>query len=496
MGLVRYVEDEKDREIKKIFEKIIVVLAFMQILAPIITSFLCLIGIEMDVLNMMLLVMIAYMIVSILNFSFNLSFIKWKKPDLFKILGWCLIGWIILVALVTGAINYTFIFYTCYIACFCMFVKIDKKYYKSMIYAFVIQLTICSIMGLLDPTNKFMPGFSNRCWPMSLQFMNSNYASYVLVFAMMFCAYILVNYKKVWEQIVFWTCYVIMAFIMFLNGCYSGEFAVVVGLFFLIIFFWIKNKKCPWEILVCFAITIGSSFWFIIYPDAMVHSSATANFFYESLAIFDNLFDTHILQFITTGVYGKEKAIVTVAGADGWDRAGLLSGALKDCFSSVEAFLFGFGAGKNYETLVHNVYIQIWIECGFVGLLLYVSMLVVFAIKFIKKIRNDNQIFLFTIFASFVLIIHNLGCLESYSFIYFVMLFAVLYKNSKKEKVEEATEKEEIPDVEAAQEQTKDVQEESQENVVGVKEDKKPQKKKTQKRTSKPRLQENKQGEN
>ena len=214
----RFTQDESDKKINRIFERIIVVLAFMQILSPIITSFFCLIGIEMDVLNMMLLVMISYMLVAILNFSFNISFMTWKKPSLFKILGWCAIGWIILVALVNGTINYTFIFYTCYVACFCMFLKIDKKYYKTMMYAFVIQLTVCSIMGLLDPSNSFMPGFSNRSFPMSLQFMNSNYASYVLAFAVMFCMYIIVNHKKLWEQITFWTCYVILVFIMFLNG--------------------------------------------------------------------------------------------------------------------------------------------------------------------------------------------------------------------------------------------------------------------------------------
>jgi len=436
----RFTQDESDKKINRIFERIIVVLAFMQILSPIITSFFCLIGIEMDVLNMMLLVMISYMLVAILNFSFNISFMTWKKPSLFKILGWCAIGWIILVALVNGTINYTFIFYTCYVACFCMFVKVDKKYYKPMIYAFVIQLTVCSIMGLLDPSNSFMPGFSNRSFPMSLQFMNSNYASYVLAFAVMFCMYIIVNHKKLWEQITFWTCYVILVFIMFLNGCYSSEFAVFIGMLFLIIYFWIKNKKCPWQILVCLAIAIGTSFWFVIYPNAMAVSTANANFFYESLAVFDGIFDTHLLEFVTTGVYGKEHALTTVAGADGWNRSGLLSDALALCTSSPSAFIFGYGAGKNYETLVHNVYIQIWIECGIIGLGLYIALLVVFAINFIKKIKKDNHVFLLTILAMFVLIIHNLGCLESYSFIYFVMLFAVLYKNSKKETVEEKTE--------------------------------------------------------
>ena len=433
---MKFIQDESDKKINRIFERVIVVLAFMQILSPIITSFFCLVGIEMDVLNMMLLVMISYMLVAILNFSFNISFMTWKKPDLFKIIGWCLIGWIILVALVNGTINYTFIFYTCYIACFCMFVKVDKKYYKPMMFVFVIQLTICSIMGLIDPMNKFMPGFSGRSLPVSLQFMNPNYSSYVLVLAAMLCVYVIFNYKKVWQQVVFWICYPVLLFVLFLNGCYSGEFALFIGLLFLIIYYWIKNKKCPWQILVCLAIAIGSSFWFEIYPNALGVSSASANFFFESLAIIDGYFDTNILEWVTTVVLGKEQAITSVAGSDGWGRAGLLSEALANCCSSVSAFIFGFGAGKNYETLVHNVYIQIWLECGFVGLVLYVSLLVIFVKTFIKNMRKDKHVFLFTILGMFILIIHNLGCLESYSFIYFVMLFAILYKNANKKKTE------------------------------------------------------------
>ena len=434
MQLTGFKQDESDKAINRIFERIIVVLAFMQILSPIITSLFCLVGIEMDMLNIMLLVMIAYMLVAVLKFSFNLIFMRWTKPALFKILAWVLIGWLILVALVNGTINYTFIFYICYIACFCMFVKLDKKYYKSMMYAFVIQLTICSIMGLIDPMNHFMPGFMDKSLPMALQFANPNYSSYVIAFAIMLSLYIILNYKKPWEQVVFWICYVILNFTMFLNGCYSGEFGVFVAELFLIIYLWIKNKKCPWQIIVCFAISVAISFMILLYPDVWAVSSASSNFLFESLSIFDNFFGTNLLEFVSKLIYGSEGAITFVEGSDGWGRSGLLSDALALCVSSPSAFIFGYGAGKNYETLVHNVYIQIWIECGIVGLGLYIALLVVFAINFIKNMRKDNHVFLFTILAMFALIIHNLGCLESYSFIYFVMLFAILYKNSKKEK--------------------------------------------------------------
>lgn len=496
----KFKQDESDMKINRIFEKIMVVLAFMQILSPIITSFFCLIGIEMDMLNVMLLVMIAYMLVAVLNFSFNLSFMTWSKPTLFKILAWTLIAWIILSALVNGTINYTFIFYLCYVACFCMFVKVDKKYYKAMLYVFVIELTVCCTMGLIDPMNNFMPGFSKRYFPLSLQFANSNYASYVVALAILLCSFIIFYHKKVWVQVVFWICYFILNFTIFVNGCYSGEFAVFLALLLLIIYFWVKNKKCPIVLIICFAVSLGLSFASMLYPDIWNASSASANFFYETIAIFDNTFGTHLLQSISGAVAGEDHIITNVLGADGYDRGSYFDRCFVVCTESFKNFVFGSGAGKNYEVLVHNVYLQLWLEIGLVGVLLYVSLLAVICVAFIKDIFktkkiNAKYIFLFMIMLSFIIEVHNIGCLESYSFIYFVMLFAVLYKNSKKEKIEEAIEKEETAKVENSQEQTQNIQEEPQEEVVEVEKDKEPQRKKVQKKTSKPRLQENKQGE-
>lgn len=441
----RFTQDESDKKINRIFERIIVVLAFMQILSPIITSFFCLIGIEMDMLNVMLLVMVAYMLVAVLNFSFNLSFMRWEKPSLFKILSWILIAWLFLSAFVNGTINYTFIFYMCYVACFCMFVKIDKKYYKALLYVFVIELTICCTMGLIDPMNDFMPGFSKRYFPLSLQFANSNYASYVVALAILLCSFILVNYKKVWEQVLFWICYAVLNFTIFVNGCYSGEFAVFFALLLLIIYYWIKNKKCPVVLIVCFAVSLGLSFASMLYPDIWNASSASANFFYESVAIFDNIFGTNLLQSISGAVSGEEHVITQVLGADGYDRGSYFDRCFAVCTESFSNFVFGCGAGKNYEVLVHNIYLQLWLEIGLIGVLLYISLLVVLCMIFIKdifKIKKINIkfIFLFIIMVSFILVVHNIGCLESYSFIYFVMLFAVLYKNSKKETIEEKTE--------------------------------------------------------
>ena len=199
MGLLssRFEMDEKDKAMNKIFERIIVVLAFMQILSPLITSLCCLIGIQMDMLNVMLLVMISFLIVEVLHLSFNLIFIQWKKPNLFQIFAMIMALWLILVALVNNAVNFTFIFYLCYMLCFVMFVKIDKKHYKWLMFVFIFVMTICSIMGLIDPLNNFMPGFSKRYFPMSLQFANSNYASYVTALAILLCMYVIKNYNKI-----------------------------------------------------------------------------------------------------------------------------------------------------------------------------------------------------------------------------------------------------------------------------------------------------------
>ena len=439
MGLVKhYEQDESDKFINKIMSMVVVVLAFLQLLSPLVTSFLCLIGIEVDMPNVMILIMVTFIIVEILNFSFNLMFFKWQKPSLLKMITCGAMLWFVVTTIINGAFNYHFIVYFLYIAMFAMFLKVDKKYYKAMIFAFVIQMVVCSVFGLVDPYNKFTPGFVEGVYaPMSMQFTHPNYSAYVLVFAIFAALYAVINYKKVYEQIIFWTSLVVLGFALFVNGSYGAEFAMFCGLVFMILFFWNKNKKCPWQTISVFGIMFVSIFTSQLYPGLRELSIAKSNFILESLSAFDSIFGTSLLKTSTGG------AIDFIPGSDGWGRAELLSEALKACVASPKTFFFGYGAGYNNIMLVHNVYIRLWLEMGVFGMLAYIAIIVLCVIMFVKKFRTNNEILGLTSFMAFVLIIHNLGSLESYSFIFFIMLFAMLLKTHK-EKTQPVAEEERV----------------------------------------------------
>ena len=81
--------------------------------------------------------------------------------------------------------------------------------------------------------------------------------------------------------------------------------------------------------------------------------------------------------------------------------------------------------------LVHSVYLRLWLEMGLFGMLAYIAIIVLSVIAFVKTFRTNNEILGLTVFMAFVLIIHNLGSLEAYTFIYFIMLFAMLMRTCK-----------------------------------------------------------------
>lgn len=421
----KYKLDDNDKKINKIFERIILVFVFMQILSPLVASFFSLIGLNLGMLNVLIISTICFFLVEIIYFSFNIVFINWKKPTVFQIVGLSLLLWLLVIALINNSFNYAFLFWIGYFLSFLMFFQVDKKHYKTLLYTFIFTLTVCSIMGLLDPFNSYMPGFVSNAYPMALQFMNPNNAAYATVLAISLCIYALLNFKKIWEQIVLWSCLVVLNFALFVNGCFSAEFALFVMLLFLVVFFWVKNKKTPWVILISLGVSISSSFACLIYTNIWQASTAADIFLFEAISAFDNIFKTGVLGFVT----GGEKTFV--AGSDGWNRMAQLKDGINACVDSPKSFLFGYGTEKNYDLLIHNVYLQSWLEGGIITLGLYIAVIVLFVINFIKNIKSDNGIVLMSVFLMLVLVVHNLGCLEPFSFTYFAMFFGVLAKGVK-----------------------------------------------------------------
>lgn len=441
---------EDNNYLNEVFDKINLILAFSIILAPIITSLLCLVGLEMDFKNCLLIVYIVFVITKIISISVNFRFFKLRKPGVLEILSIALFLMLCISEIVNSPINAQFIFIVGYFFVYLIFSKLDKKYYKALMYTFVLTIAVCQIMGVCDLNNSYMPGFGDRnydlVYPMSLQFNNPNYAAYITIMAIMLCIYILSKYKTKVEQIVFWIAYVVLNVCLFINGCFSAETAMFVGELFLLIYLWIKNKKCPWQILICMFISIGASFVWL-----KGYSTSRANYMFEALAVIDNNLGTNLV-FKVSSFFDKlfgTGVITDVLGSDGWDRSGLTKLALENIFASPKSFLFGYGKGYNNEILVHNVVLQIWLESGFVCLALYLSILVILTVRMFKTKFSSHNVYMIALMIAVVLVCHYFACLEPYSFTYFMCLLTVSakavnekYKTRKEIKVEKLETKE------------------------------------------------------
>lgn len=425
-------KEEDNAYINKVFDKVNIGLAFYVILMPLITSLFAIFTPNFDYLNALIIFLCIYIIFKVFYYCFNFRFIKFRKPDLLEIFGLCLFGFIT----ISGIINFNFLMQSLgnfiaflfpyfYLFAFLAVIRLDKKYYRKLLYTFIITITICSIMGICDLHNAFMPGFNADSFPMSLQFFNPNYSAYITIMAIVLCIYVLWNSRKLAEQIVFWTCFVVLNVALFINGCFSAETAMFIAELFLLIYFWLKNKKCPWIILSCLLISIASSFVWI-----KGVSTSGANYMFEALGFIDNKLGTHLVEGISkiidkifhTGVISE------VAGSDGWDREDLKAAAFKQIFSSPKACLFGSGAGINYDIRVHNVCIQMWLEYGFFVMAFYVAILVLLVVRLFKTKFSSHNMFLFAVFIAVALVCYYFGCLEPYSFTYWTCFLAVFTK--------------------------------------------------------------------
>lgn len=418
-------KQEDNNYLNKVFDTINLVLAFAIIFAPILTSLICLLGAEIDFLNVQLIIYAFYIMTKIISISLNLRFFKFRKLDILEILTISLFLMLCVTEIINAPIEFNFIFTLGYFFIFLIFRKVDKKYYKALLYSFILTIAVCSIMGLCDLENNYMPGFEEITYPMSLQFFNPNYSGYITSMAILLCIFVLFTYKKKWEQIVFWIVYVVLNVCLFVNGCYSAEFAMFIGELFLLLYLWIKNKKCPWIVLICMLISIASSFVYV-----HGYSSSRANFMFESLAIIDEKLETKLVLKVSTffdKLFGTG-IIEFVDGADGWGRVGAKELAWREITANSHSVLFGYGILYNNNVLVHNVMLQIWLEYGIINLLLYVSILVVLVVRLIKTKFTSYNIFMIAVMIVVIGICQYFGCLDPYSFTYFSCLLSILAK--------------------------------------------------------------------
>ena len=122
---------EDNNYLNEVFDKINLVLAFSIILAPIITSLLCLVGLEMDFKNCLLIVYIVFVITKIISISVNFRFFRLRKLGVLEILSIALFLMLCISEIVNSPINAQFIFIVGYFFCHCLLDECTRQCRKQ-----------------------------------------------------------------------------------------------------------------------------------------------------------------------------------------------------------------------------------------------------------------------------------------------------------------------------------------------------------------------------
>lgn len=436
MGIINEVKDKGILEklddnlfSRKIFKKFYLIFAFWLILSPIIETLFGLLGINFDMTAQNFLIMLFSFITKIVELCFNFKSISFKR-NLTDIFVACLFIWFLIVSFVSGLVELWCFITLFFFMAFVTVLNVDKKYYKTIAFVFAIEMIFDSFLSLIDLHNKFIPGFDSEEYSISMQFVNPNWSGFIMIIADILILWFVIKSENNWQKELWFAGFAILTLALFVGGSYSPEFSLICCEIAILIYYWIKNKKCPFWLLSALLLTIFISFfvWFI--PAYREVSTANANFFYESLAVIDGKLDTHLVKGVSkffNKLFGRD-IIDVVAGSDGWNREDLITTSFSEITSSAKSFIFGHGVGYLHEKVrVHNCYIGICVVFGTVGLLLYLGILVSLLIRFVRVKKTDKTIIMFMTFVM-MLFEKMYCCIEPYCYGFFIILVAFLYK--------------------------------------------------------------------
>lgn len=428
---VKELEKKLDNNLftEKHFKKIYLVYAILVVLTPILeTSFYC-IGIAFNTIFQIMLLSTMFAITKIVELAFNYKKITIKNKTGIDLLVLCLLVWFLIASVANGSFNTNFFFVICYFLTFALFLSVDSKKYRLLLSIFAIEMIVDSILGIIDLHNTIIPGFESGGFVMSLQFGNPNWSGFVMILAAMAILWLILTSEKNWLKSLGFVGFSILVLGLFIGGSYAPEFSLFLCELAVVVYLWIKNKKCPFWVLGALGYTIFISFFVWAIPEFRSVTTAGANFFYESLAVIDGKLGTKLLKNVS-GFFNKlfgGNSIQSVAGSDGWGRDDLKAMAFDAIFKNAKSFMFGYGSAYIYTIRVHNCYIVLWLEFGLPELLLYVAILVCLLVRFIRVQKSEKSIIMFMTLVM-MLIEKLFCCIEPYCYGFFVMLVAILYK--------------------------------------------------------------------
>lgn len=391
-------------------------------------------GVNFDIQLQLVLIAMIYMFYIIFNSLFKFDYKKFieKYKNIYRKPSFILVAFILFSMIISSIINgvnsYSLSYFTIFIIFYIVY-SLDKNQINKFLTVLLFSIAITCIMGFIDPTASFMPGFYGEgeiiAYPLSNQFFNPNYTAYVVSGCLILVILRLKDFKN-WQDCVFnGLLFLIFGFYLFMNGSFSPITSIFVVLIVYLLYIWIKEKKLPLRLLIMFISLCLFAVVVDFIPNINMYRTCDYNYFLECISVFDNIFDTNILSHFIN--------IETIPGSDGWNRSEFLLqsiNALNPFIGNVKEFFFGYGSTYFTTLKPHLLYICLALDFGIITTIGYIAILIYYIIM-LKKCKKDKDIInLALVFAVFIFN-SFFGSLIMYWYYVFVAMLAVGFKLMK-----------------------------------------------------------------
>ena len=329
----------------------------------------------------------------------------------------------VISTIINNSLNYSFLVYLSYFAIAISLFLLNHTHKLLVIHTMIAVISICVIMGFIDPKQQFMPGFLTECYDWSLQFYNPNHIGYVISIIEVLIVGLFVNTQNLKLKIYYLINFLIIGLYIFLNSSFAPILAIFLGLIIYLIYYWVKNKKFPLQIFASIIILLFLSAMVDSIVYLRTYRFASYGFMEECLTRFDAIFGTNIL-----GAMGG----IPNANLSNFDRLELWSQSL---VYIGESFLFGKGAGFSEKFRPHNEFFYLAVDFGLIAGLIYIA---VFVLLIIYTCKNKQKSFIaIPLLISIISYYFSgiFGNITSHSFIYLMVVVGLLVSENKKDNV-------------------------------------------------------------
>ena len=414
----------KTINIKDMFGKANLIFTMIIVCMPLIISFIDIVGIGLVNYEPLLIIFfLCWMLFYAATAKSWIFSIPWKKliRSPLAIMIFSLYLWTFISVLVTNTFTTYYLVLLCYLPIGLSAFMMEDKHKSLVINTIIGVICTCVIMGFFDPNQDFMPGFYEKSYKWSLQFLNPNHIGYVVALVETLVVGLFVNTKDIRFKIYYAIAFCIMGIYIFLNNSFAPITAIFVGLVIYFIYYWITRKKFPLEIMLSVLILL----FFAALCESVpflerARFISSYGYLTELLCRVDAVLGTDLI-----GAVGGVK----VEGLETFDRFQLWAMSAQILG---ESFLFGQGCGFSREFGPHNEFFCIALDFGFVAGALFIAIFVMCIIYTFKN-KNKSKITVPLMIALCAYYFSGLfGSLTARAFMYMIVILSMLMKENTK----------------------------------------------------------------